>query len=411
MNRRLLLLSFYFYLCSSIGFTQAQESNIQNIRKGWLSINFNGAGYVSEISLNMTRHAFPFGTAFSPEQVSNAGAQKRYVELAARLFNSLVPENVFKWPNYEPCRGCIQGSKRTLDEAYFPMSVMNDMVLVRGHALEWYWRPFSRHWSRTNGCTAYASYIKERIFRDVGAFAGKFHAYDVINELLHEPPPCDIRAGGRNSLLVNMFVWANQADPMAQLCINDYNVLDGGRTADYVALVRWMLDNGAPVHCLGVQSHIAPVHTAADLIGRLNLMATLGLPIYITEVSVYSGWSGGLRNTLSEKQQADYLKLLVSTLFGHPAIHGILFWGFWDGNHWIQNGGFYRMDFTPKASGVVLENMLFRDWWTNVTVRDPVLENGFYKFNGFFGRYNYRFVIDGVRIEGCIDFPYEIQNY
>lgn len=392
-----------FLLCLCC-FAAAQENNIVNIRKGWLTINFNGAKEVSEISLNMTRHAFPFGTAYSPEQVSDPGARKRYVEMATRLFNALVPENLFKWPNYEPCRGCVGASKKTLDESYFPLAVKQDMVLVRGHTLEWYWRPFAGHWSRGSGCIAYESYLKERIIRDVKAFQGKFHAYDVINELLHEPPPCDIRAGGRNSLLVKMFVWANQADPMAQLCINEYNVLDGGRTRDYVTLVKWMLDNGAPVHCLGVQSHIAPVHSAADLVGRLDLMATLGLPIYITEVSVYSGWSGGLRNTLSEQQQADYLKLLVSTLFGHPAVHGIMFWGFWDGNHWIRNGGFYRMDFSPKASGRVLENMIFREWWTTIYERNPTLNDNVYSFYGFYGRYVYKFVVDGVRYEGCIDF-------
>lgn len=353
-----MLLSLHLLLLLlSVSASTVAQPNIEAIRKGWFTINFNGAKLVSEISLNMTRHAFPFGTAFSPEQVYDPVARNKYVGLALRLFNGIVPENLFKWPNYEPCEGCVGESKNKLEE-YFPLAIQHDMVLVRGHTLEWYWGPFAKHWSRTNGCIAYETYLKDRIIRDVNAFQGKFHSYDVINELLHEFPPCDIRSGGPNSLLVKMFVWANQADPMAMLCINEYNVLDGGKTQEYVDLVRWLMDNGAPVHCLGVQSHIAPVHSVADLIARLDIMASLGLPIYITELSVYSGWSGGLQNTLSEQQQADYLRLLLVTLFGHPSVHGIFFWGFWDGNHWIRNGGFYKRDFSPKLSGRVLENLL-----------------------------------------------------
>lgn len=51
------------------------------------------------------------------------------------------------------------------------------MVMVRGHALEWFWsvdNAFTWHWSRMDGCTKYRQYLEHRIRRDVALFAGKF---------------------------------------------------------------------------------------------------------------------------------------------------------------------------------------------------------------------------------------------
>jgi hypothetical protein len=140
-------------------------------------------------------------------------------------------------------------------------------------------------------------------------------------------------------------------------------------------------------------------------------MATLGLPIYVTEVSIYSGFRPGAQmqvNTLDEARQAMCLEKLVVELFEHPSVHGIIFWGFWDGNHWIQNAGFYRMDMSPKASGRVLEDLLFRRWSTRMLYANPELDDdGAVMFDGVFGRYSYQVAMrgrDGV-VTGTLDFP------
>jgi GH35 family endo-1,4-beta-xylanase len=368
---------------------------------------------VAQVNLTLVRHDFPFGTAYSPDQVTDPAARKLYTAKVMSLFNALVPENMFKWPEYEPCQNCVMYD--ALRASFFDTAVKNGVKFLRGHALEWFWSVYKDHWSRKGGCLAYEGYLRRRITRDVAAHRGMFLQYDVINELLHERKfvdDCNF-AWGNISLIVKMFQWAHIADPEAALCINEYEVLDGQLTDRYVELVRGLIANGAPIHCLGVQSHVTPSLAPVDIRRRLDKMAVLGLPIYITEVSVYSGWRAGQNvqvNTLTEQQQADYLDVLVTELFLHPAVHGIMFWGFWDGNHWIKGAGFYRTDFTPKLSGRRLEDMLFNRWMTRLSFDSkhvlPLLDDdGALLFEGFYGRYRYDIHIDGRIMTRYVDYP------
>lgn len=59
---------------------------------------------------------------------------------------------------------------------HHPSRQAHDIVLARGHALEWYaetsssgnWNyDFTKHWSRVDGCALYRTYLRERITRDV----------------------------------------------------------------------------------------------------------------------------------------------------------------------------------------------------------------------------------------------------
>ena len=35
-----------------------------------------------------------------------------------------------------------------------------------------------------------------------------------------------------------------------------------------------------------------------------------------------------------ENKRADFLETALRALYGHPAVEGILLWGFWDQSHW-----------------------------------------------------------------------------
>ena len=50
-------------------------------------------------------------------------------------------------------------------------------------------------------------------------------------------------------------------------------------------------------------------------------MAEAGLPIWITELSISMGY---------DRLKASTLHDLLTLYFSHPAIEGVLFWGFWD---------------------------------------------------------------------------------
>lgn len=54
---------------------------------------------------------------------------------------------------------------------------------------------------------------------------------------------------------------------------------------------------------------------------RLDVMAEANLPLWITELDV--------RNT-NMKLRAQGYEDVLRLYFSHPAVHGIIIWGFWD---------------------------------------------------------------------------------
>jgi endo-1,4-beta-xylanase len=51
----------------------------------------------------------------------------------------------------------------------------------------------------------------------------------------------------------------------------------------------------------------------------------VGVPLWATELDVMS---------TDENKRADFYEKALRTLYAHPAVEGILFWGFWDQSHW-----------------------------------------------------------------------------
>jgi hypothetical protein len=75
---------------------------------------------------------------------------------------------------------------------------------------------------------------------------------------------------------------------------------------------------GAPIHGVGIQGHIWGEDILANpgvLKERLDKVAALGLPIWITEFDVAND---------NETSCADKLELVYRTAYSHPAVKGIM---------------------------------------------------------------------------------------
>jgi GH35 family endo-1,4-beta-xylanase len=376
-------------------YTHAQ-ARIDSLRKGTASVmvlaNSQGANpnpnVVAGVGVRFTlqQHAFPFGTALNFEAVKHRGTQAftTYKEKAAEYFWAGVTENAFKWPSYEPSQGTTH---QALIHEYLDWTEQQNWSLMRGHAFVWGIEQYGydTHWPRLGTCEELRESIKTRITRDATAFAGRFHQYDVWNEIFHEPSLFE-RCGWE--LLDSAFVWAHKADPQAKLFLNEYNVVSGGSTDTYYQHAKRLLDNNIPLHGLGVQGHFWDTEIDPALIKmRLDRLAQLGLPIVITEYDVGTMTEGVGTTQAQELEQAQKHATLIRSAFSHPAVHGIILWGFWDNQHWIPNGGIFRADWSAKPAADTIA-YLWKTLWTTDTV---VYTNaqGIAQVPAYYGQYTY----------------------
>lgn len=352
----------------------AADARIDSLRKKDFSIK---ATPNADVKVELVRHDYPFGTALALYD-SKDSVEKWYRKIANKYFWYGVPENQFKWPEYEPKKGKLK--KREFKE--YLDYVKDNGWGFRAHTLVWGHQGygFDKHFSNQGSCKEIGQKIKARIDRDLKEYKGQIVEYDVWNEVFHEAFIFDKCGWG---LLDSAHIWAHKADPTAKLFINEYNVISAGETDRLYEIVKGMLARKVPVHGIGVQCHFNARPVVPGLVKeRLDKLASLGLPIKVTELD-FGTWENGM--DFSEEEQAKRYELFIRSAFSHPAVEGILLWGFWDGRHWIKNGGIIAMDGREKPAAKTIYKLWHETWTTKGTFKADA--NGDVKFRGFPGKY------------------------
>jgi len=86
-----------------------------------------------------------------------------------------------------------------------------------------------------------------------------------------------------------------------------------------------------------------------------------------------------------EALAGEFTRDFYTTLFSHPAVGGILMWGFWDGAHWRKNAPLYRQDWSMKPAGAVYRQLVLDSWRTNTAGSTDA--SGAFKTRAFLGNY------------------------
>ena len=84
---------------------------------------------------------------------------------------------------------------------------------------------------------------------------------------------------------------------------------------------------------------------------------------------------------LKARELTDYYKIC----FAHPAVEGILMWGFWAGANWIPASSLYKKDWSPTPAAEAYQNLLFKEWWTKKSVK--MGKEGVVTVPAFYGKY------------------------
>lgn len=358
---------------------------IRKVRMGTLVVQ---AAPATEVRVEQLSHEFWFGAALSSGAFSggmSAEDAARYKKVFLENFNSAVTENALKWHSMERRRGQVD---YTVVDAILQWTKEHGIPL-RGHNIFWGVPNFVQPWLKELDDAELRKTLEARA-ADVGRrYRGRFAEYDLNNEMLHANYYED-RLGPKITL--EMAQWVKREDPGAVLYLNDYDILTGRRLDDYVAHIRRFLDAGVPIGGIGVQGHLhGDTFDPAALRHALDELAQFRLPVRVTEFNFpgqRSRYYGRRDARLTEEEEQAKAAAIVDyyrICFAHPAVDGILMWGFWEGANWIPVSSLYRRDWSPTPAADAYRNLVFREWWTSWKGRTD--ERGRCEIPAFFGRH------------------------
>ncbi len=326
----------------------------------------------AKITVEQVRHEFWFGATL-PDGVftgrTNPEDAAKFKEVFLNHFNAGVPENAFKWHSMEPEAGRVNYSVVDSMLAWAD----KEGIPLRGHCIFWGIPNRVQDWLKMLGDEELRTALRQRGTAVASRYRGRFAEYDLNNEMIHANY-YEQRLGPE--AIRQMALSVKEGDPDSKLFVNDYDILTGNRLADYVKHIRGLLDMGVPISGIGVQGHLhGDTFDAAALRQALDELAKFNLPIRITEFNMPGQHSryyqqANRRATLAAEEEAEKaanLRQYFRICFAHPAVTGIMMWGFWEGANWIPQSSLYRRDWTPTASAEAYQDLVRNKWWTRWT--------------------------------------------
>ncbi|KAI3725624.1 hypothetical protein L1987_65415 [Smallanthus sonchifolius] len=351
------------------------------IRKQDVTLKFSSPDssgmHPTMVIVKQIQNSFPIGSCISRSNIDN----EDFVAFLVKNFNWAVFGNELKWYWTESQKGNLN-----YQDADDLLKLCDDNnISARGHCIFWDVDNTVQDWVKNLNKTDLAAAVQNRLTSLLNRYKGKFKHYDVNNEMLHGSFYPD-RLGPDTR--ANMFKTANQLDPSATLFVNDYHVEDGCDTRStpekYTSQILGLQQQGAPVGGIGIQGHIdSPV--GPIVCSALDKLGTLGLPIWFTELDVSS---------VNEHIRADDLEVMFREAYAHPAVEGIMIWGFWElfmsreNSHLVNAEGDIN-----EAGNRLLE--LKKEWLSHS--HGHVDDEGEFKFRGFPGTYEVIVVKDSKK--------------
>jgi endo-1,4-beta-xylanase len=203
--------------------------------------------------------------------------------------------------------------------------------------------------------------MRDHIHAVVGRYKGKIHAWDVVNEAISDGGDEVLRDSLWRQIIGDDFIakafeYAHEADPDALLRYNDYGLENPAKRAKLIKLITQLKDQGVPVMAIGTQTHVSASSPSFEEMDRaLTEMASLGLPIHVTELDVNTAERGQRRNdadiaanaeataggqiSAADRRQAEqYANLFRAFLKHKDSVKVVTFWGANDAVSWRANG-------------------------------------------------------------------------
>ena len=270
-----------------------------------------------------------------------------YARTLATHFKSLSPDNELKWSEVEPARGVF--NLAPIDKLV-AFAREQDMV-VKGHGFVS--GGFNPEWLTQ---ISDADELRAVVFNHFNTIMDRYsrkvvNRWDVVTEPLGRfggeglAPNYWYRTLGPD-YISELFRIAHEADPKAKLFLNEALVESYPvKRKELYDLVKGMVDDGVPIHGVGLESHQTTVGPPPGAItGIVNEYKDLGLEVAITEMDVHNH-----DNVTQAQIYRDYLAEALAA-----GVTDVSFWGFTDYYTWTWMPGsrphIFDEYFNPKPS-------------------------------------------------------------
>jgi GH35 family endo-1,4-beta-xylanase len=282
-----------------------------------------------------------------------------------QLWNGVTAENQSKWGSIEQTRDNMNwpGS----DEVY--NFAEDNHLMYRYHAIAW----GSQYPNWIEGLSSDETAFKGEVEEYMAGMAERYDyidQIDVLNENMYlntwngqehaaGTPYFREGLGGGGETGYDWAVWlfekAREYFPNSKLVLNDFELENNPNgIREMLDLVEVLRDRGL-IDGFGTQAHTFNVDPMADdpelLTERITLMASGGVPVYVTELDL-----AGKNNT--EASQLHSYQQLFPVYWEHPDVAGITLWGYVEGSTWKNGTGLLNADGTKKSAMVWLEEYM-----------------------------------------------------
>lgn len=282
---------------------------------------------------------FPFGASINVPLLRN---NTTYRTIVAREYNSLTAENVMKMAPIHPG---LNTYNWTNADTLVNFAQQNNQR-VHGHTLVWHQSVPGWVTNFVGDSAAWENIFKSHIQTVVSRYAGRLASWDVVNEAFNDNGSLRtsiwLQHLGPN-YIARAFQYAHEADPAALLFYNDYgHEYNPAKLNAIDSLLKKFLQNGVPVHGVGLQLHITKNTPTSSIANAVKVMAQTGLRVHISELDIALNPEANQNLTFTpalSQVQADKYNFIIRLYKNLPAAqrYGITTWNVSDADTWITS--------------------------------------------------------------------------
>lgn len=305
---------------------------------------------------------FLVGTAVDTNFVS--GHDPKSEEIVTKNFNSIVAENCMKGEEIHPD---INRYEWTYADRTVNWGLSHNQKVI-GHCLVWHSQAPKWMFTDEKGNTVSRETLIGRMYSHimtvVGRYRGKILGWDVVNEAINddgsyrETPYYKIIGPEYIPLA---FMFAHEADPEAELYLNDYSMSKPGKRETYCRIINAMKSRGIRIDAIGMQSHHGYNYPDwNDFETSIKAFAATEIKVQFTEVDInmlpnpesFGGaeisqkyqydksmnpYTQGLTKKAEKLFEQRYLDFFRIIERNKASVKRVTFWGVTDRHSWLND--------------------------------------------------------------------------